>query len=224
MNLNKYKLIIFDCDGTLVDSEGLINQAFSTIMQNMGYDAFSYEYCMENFSGMSYPNVVNKLLSIHPNAPFKEIEELFIEEANRIMPTQLQAIKGAHELLESLIDTPKCIASNGEREVVSYSLEIAGLNHFFPKHEIFTYEDVAAGKPAPDMFLHAAKTMGFEPSECLVFEDSIIGLTAAKAAGMDAIAVHTVATGEHAFNKAEEIKKLDPIHITDDLAKVAKFF
>lgn len=219
MDLSKYKLIIFDCDGTLVDSESLINRAFSNVMSKFGYDEFTFEYCLENFSGMAYPNVVQKILSVHPNVPFREVEELFIEEANRIMPAELKAIKGAHELLEGLGNMPKCVASNGEREVVKYSLQITELDHFFKAGEIFTYEDVTEGKPSPELFHYAASKMGFEAVDCLVFEDSIIGLTAAKAAGMDAVAVHAEAAGEHKFNLLEEIKRLEPVKIITNLAE-----
>lgn len=221
MNLNKYKLIIFDCDGTLVNSEGIINTAFSKVMQDLGYEKFTYEYCMENFSGMSYPNIYKKLQELHPDAPFREIEELFVEEANRLIPTHLKPIQGADKLLAHLHNKmPICVASNGEKEIVKYSLKITNLLKYFQEEDIFTYEDVSEGKPSPELFLHAAKTMGFKPEECLIFEDSVVGLTAAKAAGIDAIAVHSIDAGTHAFNTIKEIKNFEPITIVDDLAQL----
>ena len=114
------------------------------------------------------------------------------------------------------------MASNGEREVVRTSLKAVQLLKYFKEDSIYTYEMVKHGKPAPDLFLHAAKSEGFKPEECLVIEDSIVGVTAAKAANMDVIALHPE-NYEHKFNFTEELKKLKPLAIISDLLEVNSF-
>src|SRR3954462_14718245 len=86
----KYDLIIFDCDGTLVDSEALINLVFSEIMQDIGYDKYTYDYCIKNFVGLSYPNVVASIIKEYPDLPFKKLAEKFIKATNRRIPKELK--------------------------------------------------------------------------------------------------------------------------------------
>lgn len=220
--MSKYKLIIFDCDGTLVDTETLINKAFSDVMAEMGFMEFTTEYCLENFTGLSYPTVFEKLKESHPNLPFKEIEEKFIDHANEMIPKELLSMPDAKELLESLNDFRTCVASNGEPQVVRYSLETTNLLDFFDEDSIYTYQDVVKGKPEPYLFLHAAKREGFKPDQCLVIEDSIVGVQAAKAANMDVIVLHPD-NYEHKFNFTEDLKALKPLAIIKNLLEVKKY-
>ena len=80
----KYDLIIFDCDGTLVDSESLINKAFSNILIAEGYPEYTYEFCLENFSGVCYSDMCKNIIAKHPSMPLREIEEKFIETSHKI--------------------------------------------------------------------------------------------------------------------------------------------
>ncbi len=219
----KYDLIIFDCDGTLVDSESLINKAFSQILISEGYPEYTYEFCLENFSGVCYADMCKQIIQKHPQMPLREIEEKFIEKANALMPTELREIPNATKLLELLKHMPKCVGSNGELAVVTNSLEITGLINFFDRKNLFTYEMVRAGKPEPDLYLYAAKKMGFDPKKCLVIEDSIVGATAGVRAGMDVIAIIQKGNA-HKYNLKAEMEKLKPLAIIEDLLEVKKYF
>lgn len=221
MTSKRYKLVIFDCDGTLVDTETLINKAFSSIMQELGYDEFTFSYCLENFTGLSYPSVIKRVLELHPNVPIDDMQNRYIQRFMDLQPSELKAMPNAAKLIESL-KIPKCVASNGERKVVTTSLEAVNLLHYFNRDSIYTYEMVKHGKPAPDLFLHAARSEGFKPEDCLVIEDSLVGVTAAKAANMDVIALHPE-NYEHKFNFTEELKKLKPLAIIADLLEVNMF-
>jgi len=218
----KYNLIIFDCDGTLVDSESLINKAFSEVMIEDGFAEFTYEFCLSNFLGKTYVDIFKFVKNKHPYINMAEIEERFILKANQLMPKELTAMPNAYELLDSLSGTAKCVASNGEYPIVKYSLELAHLDEFFNQDEIFTYEMVAAGKPEPDLFLYAAKKMSVGPSKCLVIEDSIIGATAAHKAGMDFI-VYFPNNETHNPGKLSELNALKPLAIVQDLLEVKRF-
>lgn len=221
MTSKKYKLVIFDCDGTLVDTETLINKAFSSIMHELGYTEFTWEYCLENFTGLSYPSVIKRVKELHPTVPIDDMQNRYIQRFMELQPSELKPMPNAAKLIESL-KIPKCVASNGEKAVVKTSLEAVQLLKYFNEDSVYTYEMVKQGKPAPDLFLHAAKSEGFKPEDCLVIEDSIVGVTAAKAANMDVIALHPV-NYEHKFNFTAELKKLQPLAIISDLLEVKDF-
>lgn len=218
----KYDLIIFDCDGTLVDSEYLVNKAFSEVMIAEGFEKYTIEYCLETFVGFAYPDMCDLIIKEHPEINFKEIEERFVERANALIPTELKEIPNAAKLLEELGDHPRCVASNGEQPVVLYSLKSTGLLKFFDKNHVFTYEMVENGKPEPDLFLYAAKKMGVNPSKCLVIEDSLIGTIAAKAAGMDVISIVSRDCGDANAVK-DKLNELNPLAIIDDLLEVKPY-
>jgi HAD superfamily hydrolase (TIGR01509 family) len=172
--------------------------------------------------GFSYPAMQDFIQRELPNLDFKSIEKRFIQRTEELIPTELKAIKNASELLEYLADFPICVASNGEQPVVLFSLETTGLLKFFGKDHIFTHEMVAHGKPEPDLFLLAANKMGYLPEKCLVIEDSIIGTTAAKRAGMDVISIISRRCGD--TNKARrDLEGLKPLAIIEDLLDVKKY-
>ena len=182
----KIDLVIFDCDGTLVDSEYVNNKSISAMLVGLGHKKFTLEYCTDYFAGCSVHDVINTLERLQVKHPEKALQEMH-EYAMNIAQSDLRAIKHVPETLAG-ITLPKCVASNGERHIVLEFLEITGLDGFFEKDNIFTRELVKKPKPEPDLYLYAAKKMGNTPPErCLVIEDSVIGVTAAKRAGMNVI-------------------------------------
>jgi HAD superfamily hydrolase (TIGR01509 family) len=219
--LNNYDLIIFDCDGTLVDSEVLNNTAVSEGLVSLGMTKYTPEYCLSTLAGCSRQHV-NKLIEeeLGYSPDFNILGKKINDRCLELQKTELKPVTGTAELL-SKITLPKCVASNGNRRTVVSSLSITNLDRFFAPEHVFTGEMVTIGKPAPDIFLLAAKTMGYAPSRCLVIEDSVAGITAAKAAGMTVIGF---CGGTH--NNAETNKKVvdaEPDYIINDMRLVEEY-
>ncbi|TAL84686.1 MAG: HAD family hydrolase [Rhodanobacter sp.] len=173
---------MFDCDGVLVDSELLSCRAMADALREQGLDA-DVPYVIEHFLGRSI-DVVRR----HAHERGVRLREDFEQ---RLHATQLQSFKhnlrpipGMARLLERL-DVATCVASSSALVRVRYSLQVAGLADYFGAN-VFTAEMVAQGKPAPDLFLFAAAGMGVAADRCIVVEDSISGVRAARAAGMTA--------------------------------------
>ncbi|MEV7421153.1 MULTISPECIES: HAD family hydrolase [unclassified Streptomyces] len=176
------ELVIFDCDGVLVDSERLCLRVDTQVFAELGCH-FTEEEMIETFVGSSaeiYDRALEERLGrpLEPgwNKPYDHLYQ-------RAFETELTAIDGAADALEAL-DLPFCIASNCGHHSLRRNLRTTGLLHHFADGHIFSAEDVDRGKPAPDVFLHAARTMGVAPARCVVVEDSPYGVTAARAAGM----------------------------------------
>jgi HAD superfamily hydrolase (TIGR01509 family) len=217
--MGKYDLIIFDCDGTLVDTEEIINRACSNVLNNMGYLKYTPEYCLEQFTAMSAQSVI-EILNREIGSNF-DAEEFWIQansESTRLIETEVKPIPNAIETLSKLSSIDKCVASNGNRHTVIKSLEVTGLIKYFNQDVIFTYELVSIGKPAPDLFLYVAEEMGAEISRCLVIEDSIIGVTAAKSANMDVLAFAHPSRKVH-----HNLSSLNPTGLITDFREILNY-
>lgn len=179
------KLIIFDCDGTLVDSEYLYNSITAELLNEIGYPEYTPELCLELFAGMAWSVIRTELEIRHQTTMPDDIIQRYIRIANERMNHDFQSSPGAAEALADLSrDHKVCVASNGERNNVIKSLEVTKLMPHFSEDTIFTKIQVARPKPAPDLFLFTCAQMNHAPSEALVIEDSIAGVRAAKAAGI----------------------------------------
>jgi HAD superfamily hydrolase (TIGR01509 family) len=179
--LPKISLVIFDCDGVLVDSEYLSATMLLEVFSEIGI-MLDLPFVYANFVGHSFTTVAAKYARLHGN----NVPETFEQDyRNRLLHSfngKLQAMLGIANVLEGLA-VPYCLASGSSPTRVNKSLEIAGLRSRFD-NRIFTTTMVKHGKPAPDIFLHAAREMGVPPQNCLVVEDSTTGIAAALAAGM----------------------------------------
>lgn len=189
-------LVIFDCDGVLVDSETIAARVLSECLAAEGV-ALSADEVIERYRGKSVPHcerlAAADLAGLDDREPLDEAQLARARRFWRHMQLQtlracerdLQTIPGVEAVLDALDErgTPYCVASNGKHEKMAVTLHTTGL---LPRFEgrIFSYEDVAEGKPAPDLFLHAARSLGFEPGRAVVVEDSVTGVRAAGAAGM----------------------------------------
>lgn len=176
-------LIIFDCDGVLVDSERLASEIFSQCLKENGIQ-LSAEECFRWFQGRSLDDCYRILRDkMADNLPEDFNEQLIVATHNGFGGS-LKAVSGVREVLEALVKSnfPFCVASNGGHKKIKHSLSITGMLDFFPDR--FSVEDVAYGKPKPDLFLFAAKQMGYLPSETIVIEDSLSGYQAAMSANM----------------------------------------
>jgi HAD superfamily hydrolase (TIGR01509 family) len=184
-NLNsQIRCVIFDCDGVLVDSEILASQASLRMLKPYGFTMSPKEYS-HLFAG----KVEEDILAIiqrdyHINLPDDFLSKVRLE-IEHSLDHELQAIKGVKETIAK-IPVTKAVVSNSRLVRVISSLKVAGLSEIFGKN-LFAAEMVKRPKPAPDVYLHAASELGFEPSACLVVEDSQSGVTAAHRAGMNVI-------------------------------------
>lgn len=217
---NKYDLIIFDCDGTLIDSESTASKAVSEVLQNMGYKKYTPELCYKSFASVGYDKMI-LMLRLDIGASFDI--DYFIKKADeairKSIRKNLSPISGAEKLLQTIKGYKKCVASNGYRDYVISSLDSVDLLNFFQDSEIFTYQQVASPKPAPDLFLFAAEQMGVaDVKRCLVIEDSDTGITAANAAGMDVIAVKV-----HDNPRLNNVKDSQVLGFVSDLTHVLDF-
>jgi HAD superfamily hydrolase (TIGR01509 family) len=176
----KTDLVIFDCDGVLVDSEVLSCQCLSEVLGKRGI-ALSEDEAVELFLGRSTSALLN-----HYKDDRRFDRETFLPELkSRVLQCfseQLQPIAGI-EAVVSCLEWPSCVASSSDLDRVSRSLALTGLAPLFGDR-LYTAQMVARGKPAPDLFLHAAGQMRVAPQRALVIEDSVSGVIAAKAAGM----------------------------------------
>lgn len=174
--------LIFDLDGTLLDSEPLCNQAFLDLLPQL---EDTVPGLMHRYRGMQLARILEDL-SLRIGQPLEEgFEEQYRRRVAELYDTSLGPMPGAVEMLSAL-DNPRCVASNGPLAKASHGLRAAGLAGFFGDNVYSAYE-VGSWKPDPQLFLHAANAMGFPPDRCLVVEDSEAGLQAAKAAGMRSI-------------------------------------
>ena len=211
-------LIIFDCDGTLVDSELLYNTITSELLTEMGFDAYTPERCIELFAGQSWSTIKSILEEAHGDIIPPDIIERYIRTANGRMD-DVEAPDDAHHVVRTIKDNHSvCVASNGERNNVIKSLTVTGLIEFFPDEHIFTKILVERPKPAPDLFLHTAEQLGFDIDQCLVIEDSTAGVHAAKAANMQVIGFTGASHDKAAQTKALEDAGADII--TDRLIHI----
>ena len=170
------KCILFDCDGTLVDSENITNRVVANMAGELGI-SMTLREAQIKFGGKTLDAVIYGMKEMSgKDIPADWLPRL-VKEVSKAYETNLQPMEGIKKLLDS-IDIPICVASNGEPRHVKGSLMLTGLNGYFNEN-IFTASEVNRPKPAPDLFLHAAKKMGFKPKDCVVIEDSIPGVTAA---------------------------------------------
>jgi HAD superfamily hydrolase (TIGR01509 family) len=177
------ELVIFDCDGVLVDSEKLAVKVDAFVLAAVGWPLSEAEI-VERFVGRSYRDMtaaieehLGRPLPPGWDAPFRHLyRETF--------DADLTEVDGVTEALDALT-LPSCVASSSSHEGLRHTLGLTGLYERF-EGRIFSATEVEHGKPAPDLFLHAARTLDVEPARCVVVEDSRYGVTAARAAGMRA--------------------------------------
>lgn len=184
--MSGFDLIIFDCDGVLVDSEIIAAQVESRLLTEAGYP-ISVEEMGERFAGMTWKNI---LLQVESEASIPFSASL-LDKSEKLLDARLERdvkiIEGVKFAL-SRLTTPRCICSNSSSHRLDMMLTKVGLKPYFAPH-IYSAKDLGADrvKPKPDIFLHGAAQLGVSPDRAVVIEDSVHGVHGAKAAGMRVI-------------------------------------
>ncbi|MHC2621168.1 HAD superfamily hydrolase (TIGR01509 family) [Bradyrhizobium huanghuaihaiense] len=175
------ELVIFDSDGVLVDSEII---ALTVLVQTASEEGISIrvEDAIRSFRGVKMADCVREI----EHRLGRRVRDSFIDDVRRAtalaFDAELKPIEGIHAALAE-IDVPVCVASNGPMSKLTHALGLTKLLEHF-EGRIFSAYEVGSWKPDPGLFLHAARTLGVHPSRCVVVEDSLSGVRAAKAAGM----------------------------------------
>ncbi|MCL1046751.1 HAD-IA family hydrolase [Shewanella electrodiphila] len=178
-------LIIFDCDGVVIDSEIISAQVLINELIPFGIK-IDIDYVQRHFLGCNFKSVKQKLnLNFDLQLP-DYFESQYRQKLVKKFATSLMTTSGFTEFVNQL-EIPYCIATSSSKTRTNKALEIVGLTHLFNSTNIFTAEAVSNGKPAPDLFLHAAKSMKVNPENCLVIEDSFFGVSAAISAKMQIV-------------------------------------
>jgi HAD superfamily hydrolase (TIGR01509 family) len=173
--------VIFDCDGVLVDSELLGNTVLAQVLTEHGLPMTTRD-SLRTFVGCSLGGIVERASALAGRDLRDACERVFMGRLEDAFRTQLRAIAGMSAVVGALA-VPRAVASNSPLPRLTLSLEVTGLHALFGAH-IYSRDHVAQGKPAPDLFLHAAARLGVPPSRCLVIEDGVTGVQAAARAGM----------------------------------------
>jgi HAD superfamily hydrolase (TIGR01509 family) len=205
-------LVIFDCDGVLVDSEELQIRALLDVAAPLGFE-MPLETAVERFRGAKMADVVNAIEGrIGVATPVDFVADVRAHQAE-VFARELRAVDGIHDALGRL-PVPRCVASSGPLEKIRNSLTITGLLDAF-EDRIFSAYEIGHWKPEPDLFLHAAERMGANPKDSVVVEDSVLGVQAGVAAGMRVLgfaegarAVALAAAGAEVFGAMRHLPAL----------------
>jgi beta-phosphoglucomutase-like phosphatase (HAD superfamily) len=181
----KFDLVIFDCDGVLVDSEVISGRAHADALTRHGYP-ITADQVLERFLGLS-DREARRIIEAETGRSLPSDFEAEVKQAT-LHAGDLRAVAHVGEAIAA-IGLPKCVASSGTHEKIRHGLGCAGLYDVLAPH-IFSATEVERGKPAPDLFLFAAARMRTAPQRCLVIEDSVPGVTGAVAAGMTVLGFH----------------------------------
>jgi HAD superfamily hydrolase (TIGR01509 family) len=176
-----YELLILDCDGVLVDSEIISIRVEAQLLARAGFE-ISEQMIVERYVGLNAASI-RKRIEAEFGRPLPDgFEEHLQAEVLRAFESDLRAIPGVGKALAEL-SGPRCVASSSDVARIHKSLELCNLTDLLAPH-IFSAQMVERGKPAPDLFEHAAREMGVRTRDCIVIEDSCPGVEAARTAGM----------------------------------------
>jgi HAD superfamily hydrolase (TIGR01509 family) len=206
--MHDVKCIIFDCDGVLVDSEGLSNKVLHQMTSALGFSIPYEEICKQN-TGRHLKECFSWIETQSLTSLPIGFEQAYRQKTFEIFAEELQPVDGIKEFVSNL-SIPFCVASSGPIEKIKHNLGITGLlNHF--ENRIFSSYQIKSWKPNPEIFLHAAEQMGFSVPDCVVIEDSLTGVRAAVAGGFK---VYALNNDEHSI-KLQEAGAITINHIND---------
>lgn len=195
------ELVIFDCDGVLVDSERIAVRIDVALIRRYGWEITEAEV-VELFVGRSDSFMREEVARRTGRELGAEWDATFVDEYRAALAAELQPVAGVVAAVDAIqaAGLATCVASSGSHDKMRFTLGLTGLWDRFAGR-IFSASEVAHGKPAPDLFLHAAARMGVAPADCVVVEDSAAGVEAALAAGMPALAYAGGVTPAHRLDR-----------------------
>jgi len=207
-------LVIFDCDGVLVDSEALACQVDADVLTSLGI-AYTRDEIINQFVGVSLKDMMAQIEREHE----RTLPADFADTLNRTLfarfERELRPIEGVRDAILALPHR-RCVASSSLPERIAFSLRLTGLDDLF--EHVFSASEVRRGKPAPDLFLHVAERMGSSADGCVVIEDSIAGVQAARAAGMKVVGF---AGGGHCGpGHVDRLKAAGALSVIDRMAEL----
>lgn len=184
--MGSYDVVIFDNDGVLVDSEPISNRVLADYLTELGHPT-TFEESIRDYMGAAVHRIHDVVLERSGRRLPHDFDDVFHGRVFAAFQRELKSVAGVPEILAKLDaeELPYCVASSGSHERIRVALRKTGLYEHFGEERIFSSQDVGKGKPAPDLFLHAAERMGVPAGRCAVVEDSPLGVQAAVAAGMD---------------------------------------
>jgi HAD superfamily hydrolase (TIGR01509 family) len=207
-------LVIFDCDGVLVDSEVLSNGLLAEMMTELGH-AMTTEEAVQKFAGRSLADVLALAQSVLGRPIPEDLGRQYGQRLSERLRHELKPVAGTKEAIAALA-YPRCVASSSTFERIRLSLDVTGLAPLFGDN-VFSATQVAHGKPAPDLYLFAADAMAAAPSACVVVEDSPLGVTGGVAAGMTVIGF----TGaEHGTGLAQRLSAAGARRVIDSMKQL----
>ena len=204
------ELVIFDCDGVLIDSERITNRVFAQMLRELGLEV-TEDYMAEQFFGRSAAESVQRAEQLLGRPLPEGFEESYGERSRAVLAEEVELMPGVAGMLATL-ERPSAIASNGLRVKMDITLRATGLLPRFAGRW-FCIDDVQHGKPAPDLYLLAAHTFGASPAGCVVVEDSPTGVAAGVAAGMTVL-------GYTGHMSAERLRAAGVHEVFDDMRQL----
>jgi HAD superfamily hydrolase (TIGR01509 family) len=210
----RYDLVILDNDGVLCDSEPISNRVLAEYLTELGHPT-TFEQSLLDFLGTAAHHIHDVILARSGKRLPEGFDELFHARVFAAFEAELTAVVGAEALLKTLTaaGAAYCLASSAHHSWIRTALDRVGLRGYLAEERIFSAQDVGRGKPAPDLFLHAARVMGVAPERCAVVEDSPNGVRAARAAGMDVYAYA-------ALTPAARLSAVSPTALFTDMAEL----
>lgn len=191
---NAPQLVIFDCDGVLVDSEPLSCRVLAEEVSKLGY-AMDTPAAIRAFAGGSFQRVLD-FIQLQTNRPAPDdFDAIYRKRTHELFEQELVAVEGVEAVLEKL-DYARCVGSNGPLHKIEFNLRKTGLDRFFHDDHLFSAYQIDTWKPDPALYLHAAQKMGVAPAHCVVVEDSVLGVQAGVAAGMRVLGYTGTKTAE----------------------------
>jgi HAD superfamily hydrolase (TIGR01509 family) len=218
-----YELIIFDCDGTLADSEIAHNTVLMRQLHDLGLTEYTLEKCMETYMGRAITDIVESVETNYsvrfPDHHWTKNQAIFKD----ILPDHIRMDDTTTPFVRKLHNDGVKIAvgSNGTRENVIETLKAAGLKEFFPDDFIFTFEMVENPKPAPDLYLHVCEAMHVAPRHAVVIEDTVAGAMAGIAADIDTIGYVGLT---HRENQAQRLSAIGCKQVINSMGDLENIF